>query len=1057
MDDTSISFLQGNLNHCAASQNLFFQSVAQWSIHVSVICEPYRIVPGWLGDLDDLVALISRTSAGAPPLTRPERGRGFVSAFVGDIMVVGGYFSPSRSLAEFEQYLLEVGALIDRVNPPLLLVCGDFNAKSTAWGSPQTLPRGETLEDWALERGLMVLNRGEADTCVRRQGGSKIDVSFASAALASRIRGWHVAEYSETLSDHRYIRFSVSAAAVAPAAVPRSGSGDCPRWALKKLDRELLVEAALVETWVSGSSMVDPMDVEGETLALAGAMTRICDASMPRARPFSPRRAVYWWDAELAHLRQECVGARRQYARHRRRRRRDAAEEDRLYAVYRDLIDALKLGICKAKDQSRKELLESLNSDPWGRPYRLVRRKLRPWAPPLTESLRPELLEQTVEALFPHRAPHVPPPMAPPSASTARETGDAEDTSPEVTAGELGAAVLRLRAKNAAPGLDGVPGRVWVMSMDILEEKVRALFSASLAQGRFPRLWKTGKLVLLHKEGRPEDSPSAYRPIVLLDEACKLFERVIAARLVKHLTRVGPDLSDEQYGFRCGRSTLDAIARVRAQAEETVARGEVLLAVSLDITNAFNTLPWACITEALKYHAVPQYLQRIVANYLSDRSVRYPTRGGWSEAVMTCGVPQGSVLGPLLWNIGFDWVLRGSNLRGVGLVCYADDTLVTARGRTYRDAAILATAGVAHVVGRIRRLGLEVALNKSEALCFHGPRMAPPAHASLIVGGTSVAVGGTMKYLGLVLDSRWNFHAHFKRLVPKLMGAVSALGGLLPNIGGPEASCRRLYTGVVRSMALYGAPIWAKDLDRHNLALLRRPQRVMAIRVCRAYRTVSYEAACLLAGTPPWDLDAEVLAEVHDRRVASLAGEQRLAPEELRRWRELLRDGLLRRWNERLGEQRLSQHWTVQAILPVFREWIERRWGPLTYHLSQVLSGHGCFGEYLWRVAKREPRPECHHCVGAIDTARHTLEDCPAWAEPRRQLSVIVGGNVSLPAVVASMVDSEASWKTVMTFCEEVISQKEAAERAREEDPLADPLRRRRVGRRRQAHNRRPP
>ncbi|CAB3220548.1 unnamed protein product [Arctia plantaginis] len=80
---------------------------------------------------------------------------------------------------------------------------------------------------------------------------------------------------------------------------------------------------------------------------------------------------------------------------------------------------------------------------------------------------------------------------------------------------------------------------------------------------------------------------------------------------------VGPDLADNQYGFRQGRSTVDAIMRVKALAEEAVSRGEVVLAVSLDIANAFNTMPWSCIREALVYHEVPLYLRRIVGAYLS--------------------------------------------------------------------------------------------------------------------------------------------------------------------------------------------------------------------------------------------------------------------------------------------------------------------------------------------------------------------------------------------------------------------------------------------------------
>jgi len=93
------------------------------------------------------------------------------------------------------------------------------------------------------------------------------------------------------------------------------------------------------------------------------------------------------------------------------------------------------------------------------------------------------------------------------------------------------------------------------------------LFTGCLRESCFPLEWKKAKLVLIPKGGKPEDLPSSYRPICLLDEAGKILERIIADRLVRQLSRIGPDLSEEQYGFRGGRSTIDAILRVRSAVE----------------------------------------------------------------------------------------------------------------------------------------------------------------------------------------------------------------------------------------------------------------------------------------------------------------------------------------------------------------------------------------------------------------------------------------------------------------------------------------------------------
>ncbi|XP_072946162.1 trypsin, alkaline C-like [Epargyreus clarus] len=122
---------------------------------------------------------------------------------------------------------------------------------------------------------------------------------------------------------------------------------------------------------------------------------------------------------------------------------------------------------------------------------------------------------------------------------------------------------------------------------------------------------------------------------------------------------------------------------------------------------------------------------------------------------------------------------------------------------------------------------------------------------------------------------------------------------------------------------------------------------------------------------------------------------------------------------------------------------MDRRHGSLTFRLVQVLSGHGCFGKYLCRIARREPTTQCHHCSCDEDTAQHSLEECSAWDRKRRELVAVVGPDLSLPVVVKAMVGSERSWKAIKSFCEEVISQKEAAEREREKTsdlPIRRPI-----------------
>lgn len=132
--------------------------------------------------------------------------------------------------------------------------------------------------------------------------------------------------------------------------------------------------------------------------------------------------------------------------------------------------------------------------------------------------------------------------------------------------------------------------------------------------------------------------------------------------------------------------------------------------------------------------------------------------------------------------------------------------------------------------------------------------------------------------------------------------------------------------------------------------------------------------------------------------------------------------------------------------------WINRRHGTLTFRLTRVLTGHGCFGKYLHQVARCEETPGCYECGAPVDTASHTLEECPAWGAQRLALVTAIGGDLSLPAVIDKILDSDSTWIALATFCEDVIAQKEAAGRAREAGAHADPPRRQRLGRRKRRY-----
>lgn len=170
-------------------------------------------------------------------------------------------------------------------------------------------------------------------------------------------------------------------------------------------------------------------------------------------------------------------------------------------------------------------------------------------------------------------------------------------------------------------------------------------YSKCLREGKYPTRWKVANLVLIPKSGRILDDPSAYRPLCLLDGCGKLLEKTIVQRLRDHMNSLNV-ISDRQFGFRQRRSTIDAL-RCLVNAVEGAKRrfssNNLFVGVlTLDVKNDFNSAPWPRIKDALNRNRVPSYLQAILGDYLSGRSINVtmPDKSTKSFEV-SCGVPQG--------------------------------------------------------------------------------------------------------------------------------------------------------------------------------------------------------------------------------------------------------------------------------------------------------------------------------------------------------------------------------------------------------------------------------
>ncbi|XP_045777032.1 uncharacterized protein LOC123875323 [Maniola jurtina] len=415
-----------------------------------------------------------------------------------------------------------------------------------------------------------------------------------------------------------------------------------------------------------------------------------------------------------------------------------------------------------------------------------------------------------------------------------------------------------------APGADGFTADICLHAINLNPDLFLCLFNRCLAIHHFPGAWKEATVIFLRKPGKATyTTPKSYRPIGLLPVLGKVLEKMLVTRLQFH---IAPRLSTRQFGFMPQRSTEDALYTLVKHITHKLDSKKIVVLISLDIEGAFDNAWWPKIKVRLAEEKCPINIRRLLSSYLNDRSVKVRYCGEEYAIATEKGCVQGSIGGPILWNLLLDPLLRDLETSGAYVQAFADDVVLVFEGDTALEIERQANAALE----RVRMWGaankLRFAPHKTNAMVM--TRKLKYDDPRLRMGGVDVALSNEIKLLGVVIDRKLTFNAHVasvcKRAVAfyhQLARAAKVSWGLHPEV------IRTIYVAVVEPVVLYAASVWAPAVDRLGIRKqLNVVQRGFAQKLCRAYRTVSLNAALLLAGILPLDLRVREAAALYEAR-----------------------------------------------------------------------------------------------------------------------------------------------------------------------------------------------
>ena len=371
--------------------------------------------------------------------------------------------------------------------------------------------------------------------------------------------------------------------------------------------------------------------------------------------------------------------------------------------------------------------------------------------------------------------------------------------------------------KRKSPGYD-------LITMEIIKKLpkksltfLRDLFNSIIRTSYVPTQFKIAHIIMILKPGKPESEPSSYRPISLLPQVSKLFEKLLLIRLKSDI-EIDDIIPDHQFGFRNQHSTTEQIHRIVNIIQSSLEEKKICSGVFLDVKKAFDKVWHQGLLHKIKKH-LPDHYYWIFKSYLEDRWFQVKIENDFSEfRQIRSGVPQGSILGPFLYSL-YTGDIPTSN--DTFIATYADDTAILVTSDNPDSASHQLQEELDTLQKWLHKWRIHVNETKSTHITFTNKKITCPP---VSLNSKTIPNSNSVKYLGMHLDTRLTWKTHLDKKHTEINLKYKKMYWLIGRKSQLSLKTKTiLYQALLKPIWYYACQIWA-TASESNISKIQRIQ-----------------------------------------------------------------------------------------------------------------------------------------------------------------------------------------------------------------------------------------